>query len=539
MAGTTSTGHRGPAPTPPALVVSHTDDPEVALKAASEDYSNHVVPLTWRSGRFSLTMAWWAMASAMFWLVAAATVAVAVGTRAALAGMVLAVITHSAITSVLSTYAARTGLTVALLSRRLFGLHGAIIAPVVFGATAVYYSVFEGSVIAIALHRHFGGLDIKIYYLIVVLYSVPMVFGGVRTWLDRFNGFLLPFYLAGLSAAIVWATVEHDAPAGWLSAAGAVDLPVPGWMFAYATYLGMWIMMMYTFDFARFGRPQDVKFHRTVTFGPVFYTFIFLISGLIGIFLTKTVPTEGPVSEVSVVYALVDLMGITGVILIWVSQTRINTANFYLASTNLGMIMTQVLRVRLPRTVWSVVTGVLVYLLMLTDVLSYLLTALAWQSVVIVAWVGIAVVHIITMGDDGHGLPEFRPGRVRRVTPGLAVWLLAATVGILLVETGGAAGTSWAPIVTLAISVMGYLAVQRLPAQMPLDRPHDPRAEVEDVWDARVRCGNCGHSYIAVEIDRDPSAGHAAICAPCAGSTPAFHAAARAEARSAPIRTPE
>jgi hypothetical protein len=66
-----------------------------------------------------------------------------------------------------------------------------------------------------------GGLDIKIYYLIVVLYSVPLVFGGVRTWLDKFNGFLLPFYLVGTAAAIVWATVEYDAPAGWLSAPGS------------------------------------------------------------------------------------------------------------------------------------------------------------------------------------------------------------------------------------------------------------------------------------------------------------------------------
>src|SRR5690606_13506463 len=207
---------------------------------------------TWRSGRLSLTMAWWAMASAMFWLVAAATVALATGTRAAVIGIVLAVITHGAVNIVLSTYAARTGLTVALLSRRLFGLNGAIIAPIVFGATAVYYSVFEGSVIAIALHRHFGGLDLEIYYLIVVLYSVPLVFGGVRTWLDRFNGVLLPVYLAGLVAAVVWAVTEHGVPAGWLSAPGSGDLPVPGWLFAYATYLGMWIMMMYTFDFARF-----------------------------------------------------------------------------------------------------------------------------------------------------------------------------------------------------------------------------------------------------------------------------------------------
>ncbi|MER6631653.1 cytosine permease [Streptomyces sp. NPDC000987] len=515
----------------PPLAVSRDDDPEVVKKAGSEDYANHVVPTTWRSGRWSLAMAWGALASAMFWLVAAATVAATVGTVAALVGIVLAVVTHSVVNMVLSKYAADTGLTVALFSRRLFGYRGAVIAPVIFGATAIYYSVFEGSVIAVALHHYFGGLDLKVYYLIVVLYSVPLVFGGVRTWLDKFNGVLLPFYLVGMAGAVIWASAEYGASSDWLSAPASVDLPVPGWFFSYVTYLGMWIMMMYTFDFARFGKKRDSGFHGTVTFGPVFYSFIFLVSGLIGIFLAHTVPTDGPLSEVSAVFAIVNLMGILGVLLIWVSQTRINTANFYLASTNLETVAAQLFKLKLPRTVWAVVTGALVYLLMLTDVLTYLLTALAWQSVFIVAWVGIALVHILVAKADRDGLPEFRPGRVRSVTPGLGVWLLASAAGIAMVERGGAAGSAWAPIVTLAIAVVGYLLVRGLKAQRPMARPHDPRDEVEDVWEDRVACGHCGHSYIAVELDRDPSSGHMPICASCAEASPRFFGAAVAEAQ--------
>jgi hypothetical protein len=45
----------------------------------------------------------------------------------------------------------------------------------------------------------------------------------------------------------------------------------------------------------------------------------------------------------------------------------------------------------------------------------------------------------------------------------------------------------------------------------------------------RIRCNRCHRSYIAVEMDRDPSRGHQAICASCAtGHT--FRAAAIAEA---------
>jgi hypothetical protein len=31
--------------------------------------------------------------------------------------------------------------------------------------------------------------------------------------------------------------------------------------------MGVYIMMMYTFDYARYGRQKDEKFHANVTFG--------------------------------------------------------------------------------------------------------------------------------------------------------------------------------------------------------------------------------------------------------------------------------
>jgi hypothetical protein len=63
------------------------------------------------------------------------------------------------------------------------------------------------------------------------------------------------------------------------------------------------------------------------------------------------------------------------------------------------------------------------------------------------------------------------------------------------------------------------------------ERPHDPATEVDDPWEARVRCHACDRAYLAVEMDRDPTAGHQAICAVCA-SSPAFVSAAAAESAS-------
>lgn len=61
-------------------------------------------------------------------------------------------------------------------------------------------------------------------------------------------------------------------------------------------------------------------------------------------------------------------------------------------------------------------------------------------------------------------------------------------------------------------------------------RPHDPRDEVDDMWEARIRCHRCEDSYIAYEMDRDPSAGHAPICLACASDDLEFQRAADREA---------
>jgi len=512
------------------LQVSFHDDPKVVKEAATEDYSVHIMPRSWRSGRVSLLMAWSGMFSAMFWLYVAATVAAAVGTVNAVIGIVLTCLTKGGMNYVFAKYASRTGLTVALLSRRIFGYVGSILAPLIFAATALYYAVFEGSIIAVALQGFFGGGDIRVWYLVVVLWSVPLVLGGVRTWLDKLNGFLLPFYVAGLVALVVVASLNH--PPSISLPDPQVPFAAPGWLWAFTVYMGVYILMMYTVDFARFGKQEDEKFHGFVTFGPVFYFATYLGTGLVGIFLAATVPGvmggEAGITETGIVVAVIETLGFAGLVLIVVSQTRINSANLYLASTNLEAFVSRALKIKLPRITWAVVAGVLVYALMLTDVLSYLLRALAWQGVFVVAWVAIALTHIAVYRKE-TGVPEFRPGRLKTLTPAVAVWVVVSGIGIYLVEGAGTFGTTWSAPITFVLSSVGYLAVARYDAL--LARGHDPRAEVEDEWEARVRCHVCEKSYIAVEMDRDPAADGAAICSGCASASPSFYRAARADSQ--------
>lgn len=101
----------------------------------------------------------------------------------------------------------------ALFSRLLFGSSGACLATLIFFSTAIYYAVFEGSVIAVALNHLYPQLVYPLAALLVVLYSVPLILGSVQHWLDKLNGVLLPVYLALRTA--------------WASAAPCCGPPTP------------------------------------------------------------------------------------------------------------------------------------------------------------------------------------------------------------------------------------------------------------------------------------------------------------------------
>ncbi|MET8799475.1 cytosine permease [Nocardia sp. NPDC004568] len=520
----------------PELVVSSSDDPKVLERAAAEDYSLHIVPLSWRSSPWSVSMAWFGLMSAMFWVVVGSTVTLAVGTVDTLIGIAASALSYGAINSVVSRYAARTGTSVSLFSRALFGRAGSAFAAALFGVTITYYVVAEGAIVASALHAYLPALPMAVCCLIVVVYQAPLAMRGVNTWLDKINGVLLPLYLLGLVGSVVWAVVRYGYSNDWLTyePAGAADLGVPGWSFAYTVYMGVWVVTMMAWDFARFGRPADAAFNGRVTFGTPFYLMTLLVNGMVGIFLAHTIDIAGELNEESAILGVVSMMGFWGLLWVVVSQTRVNSGNFYLASTNVQNFFARACRLTLPRVFWLGVVAVIVYVMMLTNVLSWILQALTYQGVIIVSWVAIALTHILlTSRDASRTGPEIRPGRVPAVNPaGVTAWGVSSVAGIAMVAFGGSAGSVWAPPVSCVLAAVLYGVALRLskPAWFTLARPFDPRDEVDDPWETRVRCHSCGDSYIAYEMDRDPAAGHQAICLACASDTPGFLAAAQAEA---------
>jgi len=437
---------------------------ELSPNEDHEDFAAIPVPYNERMGKVGLTMAWWALCSAMFWLMVPATLALTLGTRNVLIGLALSAVVFAIINAAITRFSIRTGLSVAQFSQLVFGKVGARLATLIFCATAIYYAVFEGSVIAVAINAYWPGVELKWAYLIVACYSVPLVFGSVQHFIDKFNGILLPFYLVGIVLVVGMTLAEYGYSDAWLKLGPATGAPEDGWWQCFTYFMGVWILMMYTWDFARLGRCEDTEYHAKVNFGIVFYAFTFMLNAVVGIFIASTIPLEGGISEVSAVLGLLKLMGLTGLAFVWVSQTRINTANFYLASVNLEAFFQSAFGIYLHRMVWAVVVGVIVYFLMLQNVFHFILQALAYQGTFVVAWVAIALVHIYLMRGSRDTPATLADQLDRAPAAGnfaLATWLVSSGFGILLLQAS-APVAAWSAPGTAVLGALLYALNSRM-----------------------------------------------------------------------------
>lgn len=202
--------------------------------------------------------------------------------------------------------------------------------------------------------------------------------------------------------------------------------------------------------------PEDATYHGRYNFGMPFYLVTILLNGAAGIYLASSIPQDGPLSEVSVVMAILKLMGFWGLLFVRVTQTRINTANYYLATVNMQAFFGNLLGLHASRLLWAMVVGAVVYVLMLADVFSYLLKALAYQGVFVVAWVGVALAHILAAPDQGSTIDD--AAGINRA--GLGAWFCGVIPGFVLMEMAGFWPSLSAPL-TFVSSMGVYVLLQQ------------------------------------------------------------------------------
>lgn len=405
------------------------------LESIDPDFSNSLVPNDARMSKGSLTMAWWALCSAMFYLVFAATLSLNYGATNAIVGMAVAIVTFMFISAITTRFAVRTGMSVAIFSQLMFGKVGGRFTIVLLFLVAIYYAVFEGAVVAVAIQHYFPALELWHGYLIVVIYSMPLVFGGVSQWLDKFNGYLLPFYAIGLLAAVLLTLNEYGYSNEWLELGPEGGRLDGRWWPCFTAFMAIWVIIMYNMDYARFARESDERYHLRLTFGLPFYACTFFANGVIGIFLAATIDMEEALSEITIVFAILKLMGLWGLLFIWISQTRINTANLQVATVNMQNFLTQMFGRTVSKVATAVVVGIIVFLIMLTDIFSFILEALSFQAIFIVAWAGLALpamIHFMRQGYTKENYEALMLGQTFMGRGGVIIWFASSVCGLII-----------------------------------------------------------------------------------------------------------
>ena len=190
---------------------------------------------------------------------------------------------------------------------------------------------------------------------------------------------------------------------------------------------------------------------------------------------------------------------------------------------------------RLPRVVWVSLMSLLVFLLMLTNVFSYLQKALSWQGVCMISWVGIVATHMLLVPADRKNGPEFRATRLRAVTPAVAVWVVATGIGVWLTQDTSAPSilTAMPAVWVFVVSVPLYAAILLITRSRATPATAaDPRDLVADPWEARMTCDVCDRAYIALEMDL---ADGKVVCDECATASRFTGSPLRADAAELPV----
>lgn len=413
------------------------------------------LPESARIGRWPLTMMWWASCSAIAYLFLGVQLATKFGTLNALLGMILAACVVGCMGAVLAAHALRAGASSSVLSQVMFGTRGGALPTLIVCVTLLYYAVFEGAVVATTAVKVWPSSSDGLVVLIVVLYSAPLSIGSVQNSLNKLNAILLPFYVLGLVTLAAFALRLPGAANAWLRLGPQPSLSLAGCWNCVVPYFGTLALAMITMDIARFGKRADEHYHTTFNFGIPFYLATYLPAGAVGIFIVA-VAAAGQSSDAAVLDACLRLLGgVAGIIWVTVTQTRINSANFYVSTINLQAFLQEALHLRVSKVACAALVGVAAFLFMRSpDVLGSILTAANYLGILLIAWVGIAIAHVLGM--RRCALPE-EPCEFR--WRGLIAWAVGVGAGVGVGMLGGAAA-SWAAPTTLVVSGLVYRGIQ-------------------------------------------------------------------------------
>lgn len=408
-----------------------------------------------------------------------ANIGIAYGTTNAIIGILVAAVIIFATGFPLAYYAARYNIDLDLITRGSgFGYYGSVVTNVIFATFTFIFFALEGSIMAQGLELGLG-IPQWLGYAASTVIIIPLVIYGMNT-LAKLQVWTTPLWLLLMVVPVGYLVISNPesidgffAYAGDSGAEGPSLAPV---MLAAGVCLSLMAQIAEQIDYLRFMPPRTEAnkgawWRAVILAGPGWVIFG-AIKQIVGMFIAiYLIATLDPAASVHANEPVHQFLGVyqemmpawlamtLAVVLVVISQIKINVTNAYSGSLAWTNSFTRITKTYPGRMVFVVVNLVIALILMEANMFGFLNTILGFYANCAMAWV-VTVASDIAINKYllkiSPKTAEFRRGMLYAVNPvGFVSMLVSAGISIAVFFGAFGAGIQpFSPIFAVGLALV-------------------------------------------------------------------------------------
>ncbi|HEY9357543.1 MAG TPA: hypothetical protein VIQ52_14680 [Arthrobacter sp.] len=451
-----------------------------ATKESLEDYTLRFAPRSYRkwSAGVVATSALGGIAYLADFSIGA-NIGIAYGTTNAIFGILVAAVIIFATGFPLAYYAARYNVDLDLITRGSgFGYYGSVVTNVIFATFTFIFFALEGSIMAQGLELGLG-IPQWLGYAASTVIIIPLVIFGMNT-LAKLQVWTTPLWLLLMVVPVGYLVISHpesiDSFFAYAGESAAVGPSLASVMLAAGVCLSLMAQIAEQIDYLRFMPPRTEAnkgawWRAVILAGPGWVIFG-AIKQIVGMFIAiYLIATLDPAASVHANEPVHQFLGVyremmpawlamtLAVVLVVISQIKINVTNAYSGSLAWTNSFTRITKTYPGRMVFVVVNLVIALILMEANMFGFLNTILGFYANCAMAWV-VTVASDIAINKYllkiSPKTPEFRRGMLYAVNPvGFASMLVSAGISIaVFFGAFGAAIQPFSPIFAVGLALI-------------------------------------------------------------------------------------
>lgn len=467
---------RGPGQTPTAGNTAALS----ATKESLEDYTLRFAPRSYRkwSAGVVATSALGGIAYLADFSIGA-NIGIAYGTTNAVFGILVAALIIFATGFPLAYYAARYNIDLDLITRGSgFGYYGSVVTNVIFATFTFIFFALEGSIMAQGLELGLG-IPQWLGYAASTVIIIPLVIYGMNT-LAKLQVWTTPLWLLLMVVPVGYLVISHpesvDSFFAYTGESGAEGASVASVMLAAGVCLSLMAQIAEQIDYLRFMPPRTEAnkgawWRAVILAGPGWVIFG-AIKQIVGMFIAiYLIATLDPAASVHANEPVHQFLGVyqemmpawlamtLAVVLVVISQIKINVTNAYSGSLAWTNSFTRITKTYPGRMVFVVVNLVIALVLMEANMFDFLNTILGFYANCAMAWV-VTVASDIAINKYllkiSPKTAEFRRGMLYAVNPvGFVSMLVSAGISIaVFFGAFGGAIQPFSPIFAVGLALV-------------------------------------------------------------------------------------